>query len=540
MLSVVYGSNNKDERVCLWDSLKLASNEVGNKAWITGGHFNIVRASSESLGGGNLDIEAMIAFNDCIKDVELVEHPHSSSVYTWCRNWKDSGFLRTLDRVLCNQKWFDKFGVAMVEEPKPFKYQQFWSKHESFNGIVRGCWDRESAWDGMYSLHCKLKEVKKKLMELNKGCFSNISPKVKEKKIELDEVNNQVYGGNLDPTILTKAANINEEYRKLCDVEKQLYQNNDIIQWYRDGDASTSFFHKHMRIHQVKHRITHMQDSNAILVEDIVTRAETKEVILHLKLEKAPGPDGFSTEFYKDSWPIVGRLKETLNDVVGIQQTTYVPGRAISDGIMLIQELVYGYHRKSGKLRLSNIIGIPVSALLVRYLGIALTTKQIGNHDCRTLVEKVRQRIDSWGSKNLSFAGRVTLVNSILFGVCNYWCQTTFIPNQKVKDIEKIMKQYMWKGATAGKYIPKVSWKQATLKKEEGGLGIKDIRTWNMACMAKHVWDIYSGKEVLWVKWLNTIRLKGLSFWGIKDRSVDSWVWRKILALRENLRPHVK
>ncbi|GAA0183953.1 hypothetical protein LIER_31277 [Lithospermum erythrorhizon] len=48
------------------------------------------------------------------------------------------------------------------------------------------------------------------------------------------------------------------------------------------------------------------------------------------------------------------------------------------------------------------------------------------------------------------------------------------------------MKQYLWKGTIAGKYIPKISWKQATLRKEEGGLGIKDI-TRNIACMAKHV-----------------------------------------------------
>ncbi|GAA0183954.1 hypothetical protein LIER_31278 [Lithospermum erythrorhizon] len=37
--------------------------------------------------------------------------------------------------------------------------------------------------------------------------------------------------------------------------------------------------------------------------------------------------------------------------------------------------------------KLSNIVGIPVSALHVRYLGIPLTTRQISNHDCRVLVE---------------------------------------------------------------------------------------------------------------------------------------------------------
>ncbi|GAA0151807.1 reverse transcriptase [Lithospermum erythrorhizon] len=190
------------------------------------------------------------------------------------------------------------------------------------------------------------------------------------------------------------------------------------------------------------------------------------------------------------------------------------------------------------EVRLSNIVGIPISALPVRYLGIPLTTKQISGHDCRVLVDRVRNRIEGWGCKHLSFAGWVTLINSMLFGVCNYWCQTTIIPIQTIKAIEKLMKQYLWKGAIVGKFIPKVSWKQATLRKMEGGLGIKDLKTWNMACMAKHIWDICSRKEALWVKWINTIRLKGVSFWGVKERSIDSWVWRKLLMLRDTIKPH--
>ncbi|GAA0159091.1 hypothetical protein LIER_15958 [Lithospermum erythrorhizon] len=46
-------------------------------------------------------------------------------------------------------------------------------------------------------------------------------------------------------------------------------------------------------------------------------------------------------------------------------------------------------------------------------------------------------------------------------------------------------------------------------------------------------------KEVLWVRWINTVRLKGQSFLGIKVRGVDSWVWKKILTLREDLKENV-
>ncbi|GAA0172255.1 hypothetical protein LIER_26110 [Lithospermum erythrorhizon] len=71
----------------------------------------------------------------------------------------------------------------------------------------------------------------------------------------------------------------------------------------------------------------------------------------------------------------------------------------------------------SEEIRLSGMLGIPISTLPIIYLGIPLTTRQMSSHDCRTLVEKVKRRIDGWGSKKLSFAGRLTLINSVIFGL---------------------------------------------------------------------------------------------------------------------------
>ena len=54
------------------------------------------------------------------------------------------------------------------------------------------------------------------------------------------------------------------------------------------------------------------------------------------------------------------------------------------------------------------------------------------------------------------------------------------------------------------------------LPKNEGGLGIKDFSEWNEILMTKHLWNIASNKESLWVKWINEIRLNGQSIWEVK------------------------
>ncbi|GAA0163133.1 hypothetical protein LIER_19079 [Lithospermum erythrorhizon] len=122
--------------------------------------------------------------------------------------------------------------------------------------------------------------------------------------------------------------------------------------------------------------------------------------------------------------------------------------------------------------RLSGIIGIPISTLPVRYLDIPLTTKQLKVHDCRVLIDKIRDIVNGWEGKYLSFAGRLVLVQSVIFGIYNYWYQTVFLPMQIIKDIEKLIKAYLWKGATDGMYLPKLRQMIRTHVKKEVKNGI--------------------------------------------------------------------
>lgn len=47
------------------------------------------------------------------------------------------------------------------------------------------------------------------------------------------------------------------------------------------------------------------------------------------------------------------------------------------------------------------------------------------------------------------------------------------------------------------------------LHKNEGGLGIPNIMESYKANMAKHIWDLASKKDTLWVKWCHEYMLRG-------------------------------
>ncbi|GJV71495.1 RNA-directed DNA polymerase, eukaryota, reverse transcriptase zinc-binding domain protein [Tanacetum coccineum] len=159
-----------------------------------------------------------------------------------------------------------------------------------------------------------------------------------------------------------------------------------------------------------------------------------------------------------------------------------------------------------------NIVG----SLPVSYLGVPLITKHINFNDCKSLIDKVKLKVGDWKNRMLSYAGRLQLISSILSSMQVYWASVFILPKSVIKDINKLLKGFLWCHGELSKGKAKVAWKSVCRPKNEGGLGIKDLGQWNEILMAKHLWNIASMKESLWVKWINVIRLKGDSIWEVE------------------------
>ncbi|XP_071718693.1 uncharacterized protein [Rutidosis leptorrhynchoides] len=82
----------------------------------------------------------------------------------------------------------------------------------------------------------------------------------------------------------------------------------------------------------------------------------------------------------------------------------------------------------------------------------------------------------------------------------------------------------------------KVKWDDVCLPKEEGGLGIKRLKYWNIALLTIHVWRILAHKKSLWVRWMHSYRLKDSNFWDVSIPINASWGWRNLLSKRDVLR----
>ncbi|KAK4384052.1 Retrovirus-related Pol polyprotein from type-2 retrotransposable element R2DM [Sesamum angolense] len=183
-------------------------------------------------------------------------------------------------------------------------------------------------------------------------------------------------------------------------------------------------------------------------------------------------------------------------------------------------------------------LGFQEGQLPVRYLGLPLILARLSITDCQPLLQKIDSRIKGWEGVQLSFAGRVQLIKSVLISFEVYWATAFILPKGIIKEMMKRLRTFLWKGTTASGY-PKVSWEAVCRPIEEGGLGIKDMLALNRALMSKHLWAVIKqDRTSIWVDWIIQVRLRDCSIWTVKENK-GAWGWRKMLSLRQSLMAHI-
>ncbi|GJV16116.1 putative RNA-directed DNA polymerase [Tanacetum coccineum] len=189
------------------------------------------------------------------------------------------------------------------------------------------------------------------------------------------------------------------------------------------------------------------------------------------------------------------------------------------------------------KLGILNILPFEEGKLSVKYLGVSLVPSRLVHRDCLELMERIKKRVSDWKNKSLSFAGRTQLIHSVLSSMHLYWASVFILPYSLMLKLEQVMRGFLWCQGEMKKGKAKVAWEVVCLPKKEGGLRIRRLDVFNKALISSHIWSILSGKESLWVKWIHSYKLNGCSFWDIPLRGKVSWGWRKILQIRQLVRP---
>ncbi|XP_074315526.1 uncharacterized protein LOC141651724 [Silene latifolia] len=371
-LTMVYAFNGLSERKPLWIRLQDISGQI-HSPWIICGDFNTVLAPSERLGGSTTE-EEMEDFQNCLDVCHMVDMPATGSLFTW--NNKQEAATRVfsrLDRALVNHEWSDQKKEfyahfhpegcfdhtpciiqrlsAMGQRKGSFKYFNMWSTTEHFLPCVTQAWGHRITGTPMFKFVRKLKLLKQPLKQLNRELFADVENNTMRAWKHLESIQSQIRSDPTNPDLIgieIKAAKEYQELQKACD--SFLLQKSKAT-WIHEGDNNSKVFHSYMKSRQ-DHRDW---------LNKPVTNDEIKEALFQTPNHKAPGPDGYSSAFFKDAWSVVGeelcevvkdffihcRLTRVLPEIISPTQGGFIKGRNIIENILVCQEVIRLYNRAS-------------------------------------------------------------------------------------------------------------------------------------------------------------------------------------------------
>uniref|UniRef100_A0A803Q6E2 Reverse transcriptase zinc-binding domain-containing protein n=1 Tax=Cannabis sativa TaxID=3483 RepID=A0A803Q6E2_CANSA len=174
-----------------------------------------------------------------------------------------------------------------------------------------------------------------------------------------------------------------------------------------------------------------------------------------------------------------------------------------------------------------------------KYLGLPICAKRISKEECKLLVDKMIARIKVWSTRNLSYAGRVVLINSVLLNIHAYWSQVMILPKRVVADIEAICRSFLGKGQSVMAGAGNIAWKNICKPKKSGGICFMSIHEWNKAAVIKNIWAIASKKDNLWVKWVHNVYINKDSWWEYEAPIQSSWYWKKLVELKNEWKDQI-
>ena len=185
------------------------------------------------------------------------------------------------------------------------------------------------------------------------------------------------------------------------------------------------------------------------------------------------------------------------------------------------------------KDKVQSDLGIEKEGGVGKYLGVP---KHFGRkkRDLFTpIVDRIRHKASSWSRKHLSMAGKMFLLKDVLSAIPNHSMQCFKLPQSLCKRIQSALTRFWWDSKEGKRGMSLVAWDTMIKSKRDGGLGFRDIQSFNDALLAKISWRILSSESSLLASVLAGKYFHNQEFLHVKAPSACSHGWRGILIGRD-------
>jgi hypothetical protein len=140
---------------------------------------------------------------------------------------------------------------------------------------------------------------------------------------------------------------------------------------------------------------------------------------------------------------------------------------------------------------LAQILSFPISEdwKLFKYPGMPICLKSIPGEYWHIIIQKIKEKMESWGSIWLNPAGHLVLIKSILSSLPIFQFSSLLAPMGTKKNLAQLIRKFLWQGGKSNtKKYHLVRWDVVKVPKDHGGLKIQDPELDNIAMGSKLLW----------------------------------------------------
>ncbi|KAJ0522407.1 putative RNA-directed DNA polymerase [Helianthus annuus] len=236
--------------------------------------------------------------------------------------------------------------------------------------------------------------------------------------------------------------------------------------------------------------------------------------------------------FYADDALFVGEWSETnlrnLNRILRCFQM------ASGLNVNLSKSKVYGVGVEDMEAsNLAYILGCQKGSFPFVYLGLSVGANMNRVASWKVIVDRFNAKLSLWKARLLSFAGRVTLIKSVLGTLANYYLSMFKAPSGVIKTLEGIRRRFLWGGSSLGHKIRWVAWNRILRSKKHGGLGVGGIKDLNLGLMSKWWWRFRTCNDQLWSNVIKAIHDNGRGVDLIPHKNSLGGTWKGIAAIKK-------
>jgi hypothetical protein len=170
-----------------------------------------------------------------------------------------------------------------------------------------------------------------------------------------------------------------------------------------------------------------------------------------------------------------------------------------------------------------------------KYLGLPSFIGRSKKAAFNGIKDRVWQKINGWKEKLLSKAGREILIKAVAQSIPTYLMSCFKLPDSLCNELNSMASNFWWGHKATGRNVHWMKWEKLCVSKETGGLGFRDLKTFNLALLAKQGWRILQQPQSLVARVFKAKYFATSNFMDATLGNRPSYAWRSIFMAREVL-----